>query len=105
MSGERLYKNFSDDTFQKTMEDIKKTGISININIINTVLCPRAGLSLQMQAPRLQFCPKAGLPLGINRCDSFPLLSAPHSLASEQTLKDLKRSQGPQRGGEESEFG
>ena len=35
--------------------------------------------------------------LGMNRCDSFPLLSAPLSLASEQTLKDLTRPQGLQR--------
>ena len=42
----------------------------------------------------------------INRCDSFPLLSVPDSLlASEQTLEDLKRSQGYQHGGEESGFG
>ena len=39
---------------------------------------------------------KVAVLLEMNRCDSFPLLSAPHSLslASEQTLKDLKRSQG-----------
>ena len=50
---------------------------------------------------------KAAVLLGMNRCSSFLLLSTPHSLslASEQTLKDLKRSQGPQRGGEESGFG
>ena len=55
---------------------------------IITAFCPRAGLSLQTQAPS-KFCPKAGLPLqtqeprfqfllGMNRCSSFPLLSAPH---------------------------
>ena len=40
---------------------------------------------------------KVAVLLGINRCCSFPLLSAPYSLSlgSEQTLKDLKRSQGP----------
>ena len=44
--------------------------------------------------------------LGMNRCGSFPLLFAPPlSLVSEQTLKDLKKSQGHQRGGEESGFG
>ena len=33
--------------------------------------------------------------LEIYRCGSFPLLSAPTlSFASEQTLKDLKKSQG-----------
>ena len=75
------------------------------IVIIFRVFCSRAGLSLQTQTPRLQSCPKAGLPpqtsgtkvvvlLGMNRCGSFPFLSYPTlSLASEQTLKDLKRSQ------------
>ena len=49
---------------------------------------------------------KVAVLLGINRCGSFPLLSTPHSLfSSEQTLKDLKRSKGHQRGGEESGFG
>ena len=49
---------------------------------------------------------KVAVLLGMNRCGSFPLLSAPTlSLASEQTLKDLKRFQGHQRGGEESGFG
>ena len=49
---------------------------------------------------------QAAVLLGMNRCGSFPLLSAPTlSLASEQTLKYLKRSQGHQRGGEESGFG
>ena len=44
--------------------------------------------------------------LGMNRCGSFSLISAPYSsLASEQILKDLKRLQGPHRGGEESGFG
>ena len=39
---------------------------------------------------------KVAVLLGINKCGSFPLLSAPLSLAlaSEQRLKDLKRSQG-----------
>ena len=83
----------------------------------SSVFCPRAGPSLQIQAPRLQFCPKAGLPLQTqeprlqfyqgwigavaSRCFLHPTLS----LASERTLKDLKRSQGHQRGGEESGFG
>ena len=71
----------------------------IYIYIIIRVFCPRAGHSLQTQAPRLQFCPKADLlpqtqEPGCNftrdRCGSFPLLSAPHSLFSIWT--DLKRS-------------
>ena len=97
------------------------------------VFCPRAGISLQMQEPRLQFCPKEGLLLqaqesrlqfcqrqvfhcklrnqGCNFirdwigavascCFPYPTLS----LASEQILKDLKRSKGNQLGGEESDF-
>ena len=44
--------------------------------------------------------------LGLNRCGSLPLLSAPHSLFSIWTnIKRSKRSQGHQRGGEESGFG
>ena len=76
------------------------------LSSLSSVFCPRAGPSLQTQAPRLQFCPKAGLPLQTreprlqfhkgstgavaSRCFPHPTLS----LASEQTLKDLKRSQG-----------
>ena len=50
---------------------------------------------------------KVAVLLGMHRCGNFPLHSEPHcfSLASEQILKDMKRSQGPQRGGEESGFG
>ena len=50
---------------------------------------------------------KLAVLLGINRSGSVPLLSATHSLFSNltySTLKDLKRSQGPQRGSEESGF-
>ena len=72
------------------------------IVIIIRVFCSRAGPSLQAQEPRLQFCPKAGLPSqtqeprlqfyqGLNRCGSFPLLSAPNSLFSIWTR--LKRSE------------
>ena len=57
------------------------------IIIIIRVFCPRAGPSLQAQEPRLQFCPEEDLPpqtqeprlqfyKGLNRCGSFPLLSA-----------------------------
>ena len=63
----------------------------------SSVFCPRAGSSLQAAV-----LPKAYLPLqtqepmlqfyqGLNRCGSFPLLSAPHSLFSIWT--DLKRSE------------
>ena len=77
------------------------------------VFCPRAGPSLQTQAPRLQFCPQAGLPLQTQeprlqfyqgRIGAVASPCFPHptlSLASEQTLKDLKRSQGHQRRGDE----
>ena len=47
---------------------------------------------------------KVAVLLGMDRCGIFPLLST-LSLSSEQTLKDLKRFQGHQRGGEESGFG
>ena len=82
----------------------------------SSVFCPRAGPSLQTQAPRLQFCPKAGLSLLTQeprlhyqgwisvvafRCFPHPTLS----LASEQILKDLKRSQGHERGGKKNGFG
>ena len=55
---------------------------------------PKAGLPPLTQEPRLQ------LYQGFNMCGSFSLLSAPHSLFS--IWIDLKRSQGHQRGGEES---
>ena len=79
---------------------------SPHIKTSSSVFYPRADPSLQTQAPRLQFCPKAGLPLQTqeprvqfywgwigaiaSHCFPHPTLS----LASEQTLKDLKRSQG-----------
>ena len=59
-------------------------------------------LPLQTQSSRLQFLPKGifstansgtkvAVLLGMNRCGSFPLLSAPHSLLSN--CIDLKRSE------------
>ena len=81
--------------------------------IIIRVFCPRAGPSLQAQVPRLQFCRRQvfhrklrnqgcsfirdWIGAVISRCFPHHTLS----LASEQTLKDLKRAQGHQRGGEE----
>ena len=81
------------------------------------VFCPMAGPSLQPEKPTLQFCRRqvfhrklknqgCGFTRDLigalaSRCFPHPTLS----LASEQTLKDLKRSQGHQRGGEESGFG
>ena len=68
-------------------------------------------------APRLEFCRRQVFHRKLKNQDcSFTrdLIGAvasrcfPHptlSLASEQTLKDLERSQGHQRGGEESGFG
>ena len=50
-----------------------------------SAVLPKAVLPPQTQEPRLQFYQ------GLNRCDSFPLLSAPHSLFSIWT--DLKRSE------------
>ena len=86
------------------------------IIIIIRVFCPEAGPSLQAEKPRMQFCRRQVFhrKLGNQGC-SFTrnLIGAvasrcfPHpnlSLAFEQTLKDLKRSQGHQRGVEESGF-
>ena len=81
------------------------------------MFCPKAGPSLQGEKPRLQFCPKQVFHHKLrNQGCSFTwyLIGAvasrrfPHpilSLASEQTLKDLNRSHGHQRGGKESGFG
>ena len=78
---------------------------------------PRAGPSLQAQEPRLQFCRRQVFHCKFrNQGSSFTRdwigavasCCFPHttlSLTSEQTLKDLIRSQGHQRGGEESGFG
>ena len=85
--------------------------------IIIRVFCPKAGPSLQAEKPRLQFCLRQVFHHKLrnqgcsftrdligavaSRCFPHPTLC----LASEQTLKDLKRSQGHQRGGEENGFG
>ena len=60
----------------------------------------REGLPPQTQEPRLQFY-KGWIGAVPSHC--FP--HSTFSLASEQTLKDLKISQGHQRGGEASGFG
>ena len=92
--------------------------ISSNISSSSScVFCPRASPSLQAQEPRLQFCRRQifhhklrnqgcsftrdCIVAAASRCFPHPSLS----LASEQTLKDLKRSQGHQLGDEESGFG
>ena len=83
-------------------------------NIIR-VFYPRAGLhcklrnqgcsSAQSRSSTVNSGTKVAVLLGINKCGSFPLLSYPTLfLTSEQALKDLKRSQGPQRGREDSGF-
>ena len=53
--------------------------------ILIIIVLPKPGLSPQTQEPRLQFNQ------WLNRCGSFPLLSAPHTLFSMWT--DLKRSE------------
>ena len=67
----------------------------IIIIIIIRMFCPRAGPSLQAQEPNLQFCKRRNhcfsFTTGLNRCSSFPLLSAPILLSSIWT--DLKRSE------------
>ena len=60
----------------------------------------KAGLPPQTQEPKLQFY-QGWIGAVAWRC--FPHTTP--SLASEHTLKDLKRSQGHQRGGQESGFG
>ena len=67
---------------------------------IKVAVLPKAGLPLQTQEPRLQFY-QGWIGVVASRCFQHPTLS----FASEQTLKDVKRSQGHQRGGEESGFG
>ena len=77
-------------------------GRTLMVMIIIRVFCPRAGPSLQAQEPRLQFChrqvfhckvqePRLLFYQGLNRCGSFPLLSASHSLFSIWTV--LERSE------------
>ena len=73
--------------------------------IIIRVFCPRAGPSLQAQEPRLQFCRRQdfhhklrnqGCTFNRNLIGAVASRCFLHhtlSLASEQTLKDLKRSQ------------
>ena len=76
----------------------------------SSVFCPKAGPLLQAEKPR-QVCHRKLRNQGCSftrdligavasRCFPHPTLS----LASEQTLKDLKIYQGHQRGGEESGF-
>ena len=66
------------------------------------MFCPRAGPSLQTQDTKAAIMPKGrssiansgtyvAVLLGMNRCGSFPLLSAPHSLFS--IWRNLKRSE------------
>ena len=87
----------------------------INIIIIIRVFCPRAGPSLQAHEPRLEFCQRQvfhrklrnqGCSFTRDWIGAVASRCFPHhtlSLASEQTLKDLKRSHGHWRGGEENE--
>ena len=93
------------------------TNLRENKNTSSWVFCPRAGTSLQVQEPRLQFCQRQVFhrKLRNQSCNftrewigavaSCCFLHPTLSLASEQTLKDLKRSQRHQHGGEESGFG
>ena len=63
---------------------------------VSSVFCPRAGPSLQVQKPRLQFCRRQVFHRKLrsqgcsftrmNRCSSFPLLSAPHSLLASEKI-------------------
>ena len=108
-------------TFIRIFFDLVGTTTSQNIRHLFLTPCISSECSAQEQVfhckRRNQGCSpvhcklrnKVAVLIGINRCGSFPCFPYPPplslSLASEQTLKDLKRSQGHQRGGEESGFG
>ena len=85
---------------------IKRKKLLVPIFILIWVFFPRTGLSLQIHASRLLFCrrqvfhcklrnqgcsfTKDWIGAGVSRCVPHPTLP----LASEQALKDQKRSQG-----------
>ena len=91
--------------------------ILVLVYISSSVFCPKAAPSLQAEKLRLQFCRRQVFHRKLrnqgciltrdligavaSRCFQHTTLS----LASEQILKDLKRSHGHQWGGEESGFG
>ena len=92
--------------------------LHLNIGIIIIrVFCPKLGPSLQAEKPRLQFYLRQVFHRKLrNQGGSFTrdligavasrcFLHPTPSLASEQTLKDLKRSQWHRHGSEESGFG
>ena len=103
--------------------NVTSQGISVSLDphftwtSSSSVSCPKAGPPLQVEKPRLQFCRRQVFHRKLRnqgcsftrdligvvapRCFLHPTLY----LASVQVLKDLKRSQGHQRGGEESGFG
>ena len=114
------HQSFITDANELTCRRALNHKITINIIIIVIIIrvfCPRAGSSLQTQELIPQFCWKAGLPSQAQEprlqfCQGFIGAIASHyfphptfSLASAYTLKDLIRSQGHQRGDEESGFG
>ena len=99
------------------LPNIWQLSSSSSSSTTSSVFCPKAGPSLQAEKPRLQFYRRQVfhrklrnqgcsfvrelISVVASRCFPYPALF----LASEQTLKDLKRSKGHQRGGEESGFG
>ena len=90
---------------------------NVTLQMEELYISSEAGPSLQAQEPRLQFCRRQVFHhklrnegcsftrdwIGAVASRCFPHLTL--SLASEQTLKDMKRSQGHKRGGEEDGFG
>ena len=90
---------------RECVEELQKSKKNIIIIIIR-VFCPRAGPALQAEKPRLQFCRRQvfhrklrneGWSFTMDLKGAVAPLCFPHptlSLASEQPLKDLKRSQG-----------
>ena len=85
------YCNFCPDSPELTLQQIQEPRLQF---------WSKESLSLQTQEPRLQFY-QGWIGAIASRCFPHPTLS----LASEQTLKDLKRSQEHQREGEEIGFG
>ena len=113
-----MYKNIKQNIHSRIYNEIIVGLNDLILNYISpsSVFCPKAGPSLQAEKPRLQFCRRQvfqrklrnqGWSFTRNLIFAVASRCYPHltlSLASEQTLKDLKRYQGHQRGDEESGF-
>ena len=109
-----------DICFEVNSEKTKYVIISRHQNVVqkhHQSVLPRAGHSLQVQEPKLQFCRRKAFHRKFRNQgwsftrDWISVVASPcfphptPSLASEQTLKDLKRSQGYQHRVVERGFG